>query len=514
MRIIRNHIEKDTSRLLIVIICIGISSCDPFLDEIPDNRVELNTLDKAAQLLTNGYSIASPAFTDWMTDDVQFTVGTTIRPSQLQIYNWEEVDNGGPDELDTPDFFWFQAYQAIAHANEVLAVLDDLPAVNDEDAIKKDALEGEAKLIRAYSHFMLVNMFGEHYDQDDSRNDLGVPYIKNPETTFIQQYERESVRKVYGEIEDDLLDGLDLIRDNFFLNSGKYHFNRNAALAFASRFYLWRGISGSASDLQESLQYSNELLGSNPSAFVRDMTSLEFLRAKSSITGYPQLYSSPDQSANLLLMRKISLVQRTDFGFAASNDFYNALFGQNPLPGTTDERENPAFVKGLDLSGDRGLFPVRYESLFERSSLNSNVGTPYHIGLMFRGEEVLFNRIECNIFLGNNQAAIDDLNALFERRYSGGNTEVTLESLRTFIGVENDPSFSDFLVLFNVLIIEKRKEFLAQGMRWFDAKRWGIEIDHDQADGSITTLEFGDPRWVLQLPNSAIEVGGLEPNPR
>lgn len=504
----RNHIRRVLARNFIIFLAFGIVSCDPFLDEIPDNRVELNTLDKAAQLLTNGYSIASPAFTDWMTDDVQYTLGTTIRPSQLEIYNWEEVDNGGPNEVDTPDFFWFETYQAIAHANEVLKVLDELPVSSDEDLIRKDALEGEAKLIRAYSHFMLVNMFGEHFDNETSRDDLGVPYIKDPETTFIQQYERESVRKVYGEIEDDLLDGLELISDNFFLNSGKYHFNKNAALAFASRFYLYKF------DIRESLKYSNELLGSNPTAFVRDMTSPTFLQAKSSITGYPQLYSSPDQSANLLLMRKISLVQRTDFAFAASNDFYSALFGQNPLPGTTDERENPAFVKGLDLAGDRGLFPVRYESLFERSSLNSNVGTPYHIGLMFRGEEVLLNRIECNIYLNNFEAAIDDLNVLFSKRYSGGNTEVTLASLRTFIGVENDPSFSDLLVLFNVLIIEKRKEFIAQGMRWFDAKRWGIDIVHDQPDGSASSLEFGDPRWVLQLPNSAIEVGGLEPNPR
>lgn len=501
------HISKVFNGIVLVL-GIVLGSCNSFLDEIPDNRVELNTLDKAAQLLTNGYSIASPAFTDWMTDDVQYTLGTTIRPSQLEIYLWEEVDNGGPNEVDTPDFFWFETYRAIGHANEVLAILEELPITNEEDRLKKDALEGEAKLIRAYGHFMLVSMFAEPYSESSAGGDPGVPYVKDPETTFIQQYERESVRKVYREIEDDLLDGLDLINDNFFLNSGKYHFTRNAALAFASRYYLYK------LEIRESLKYANELLGASPSAFVRDMTSTIFLQSKSSITGYPQLYSSPSQAANLLLMRKISLVQRTDFSFAASNDFYSALFGQSPLPGATDERENPAFVKGLDLNGDRGLFPVRYESLFERNSLNSNVGTPYHIGLMFRGEEVLFNRIECNMYLNNIQEAVDDLNVLFAKRYSGGNSEVSIEDLRTFIGVDDDPTFSDQLVLFNVLIIEKRKEFIAQGMRWFDMKRWGLDIVHDLPDGSLISLEFGDPRWALQIPNSAIEVGGLEPNPR
>ncbi|MEM6642928.1 MAG: RagB/SusD family nutrient uptake outer membrane protein [Bacteroidota bacterium] len=496
--------------LTLLLFGLSLGSCDSFLDEIPDNRVELNTLGKAAQLLTNGYSIASPAFTDWATDDVQYTIGTNIRPSQLQIYTWQEVENGGPNEVDTPDFFWFETYESIAHANEVLAALDDLPVVSAEDRDRRDALEGEAKLIRAYGHFMLVNMFAEHFSDASSGGDPGVPYVKDPETNFIQQYERESVRRVYGEIEDDLLDGLELISDNFFLNSGKYHFNRNAALAFASRFYLYQF------EIRESLRYSNELLGNSPESFVRDMTSETFLQAKSSITGYPQLYSSPDQAANLLLMRKISLVQRPDFSFASSNGFYNSLFAQIPVPGGTDERENPAFVKGQDLTGDQGLFPVRYENLFERSSLNSNVGTPYHIGIMFRGEEVLFNRIECNIYLNNIQEAINDLNLLFRKRYSGEFEDVTLASLRTFLAsiFGSSDGISDLNVLFNVLIIEKRKEFIAQGMRWFDAKRWGLDMIHDLPDGSLIALRDGDPRWAWQIPNSAIEVGGLEPNDR
>jgi len=62
--------------------------------------------------------------------------------------------------------------------------------------------------------------------------------------------------------------------------------------------------------IKRSLQYSNELLGSNPSQFVRDMTSDVFQAAKSSIQGYPQTYSSPDLPSNILLMRKIFLLYK------------------------------------------------------------------------------------------------------------------------------------------------------------------------------------------------------------
>jgi hypothetical protein len=506
MKAIWSHIAK---MLGTVLLGIGVFSCNDYLDEIPDNRVELDNLDKASQLLTNGYSIASPAFTDWMTTDFQFTFNTSILPIHQELYEWEEVTSGGPSAQDSPDFFWFETYNAIAHANEVLAVLAELPLATEEDQLHRDAIEAEAKLIRAYGHFMLVNIFAEHYDAQTASSDLGVPYIDEPETEFLVSYKRSTVQSVYNQIEDDLEDALELVNDNFYLNSGKYHFNRNAALAFASRFYLYK------SDYTRSVSFANQLLDTNPEAFVRDMTSDEFLQAKSSITGYPQLYSSPDLPANLLLMRKISLVQRPDFAFAIPNSYYSSLFqGTNPFPGTTDERENPAFVKGTDLQGDQGLFPVRYQSLFQRSSLNSNVGTPYHIGIMMRGEEVLLNRIECNIFLRNIDVALADLNVLFARRYSGADNQATMQSLRLARGYADQPSVSDLEVLFYAYLDERHKEFLSQGLWFFDLKRFGIPMTHTLSDGSEIRLEYEDPRWVLQLPTSAIQVGGLEPNPR
>ena len=53
-----------------------------------------------------------------------------------------------------------------------------------------------------------------------------------------------------------------------------------------------------------------------------------------------------------------------------------------------------------------------------------------------------------------------------------------------------------------------------QGLRWFDLKRYGFSVTHLLQDGSEVTLDGDDPRKALQIPSSAITVGGLEPNPR
>lgn len=485
-----------------VVLCFSLffSSCDSFLEEVPDNRVSLSDLDKAAQLLTNAYSDASYAFTDWMSDDFTYTVGTRLRPSHEQIYVWDDPISN-PNEQDTPAFFWYQTYNAISHANEVLRIIDDLE-VSDAEKPRKNAIKSEALLARAYGHFMLVNLFSEAYRPNGSVG-LGVPYIEKPETALLVKYERPTVKKVYEEIEEDLKLGLDLLDDTYFENSGKYHFNRNAALAFASRFYLYKA------DFIRSLQYSDQLLGSNPAAFVRDLTSSEFKTAESSLTGFPQLYSSPDIPGNLLLMRKESLVQRNDFAYGVERNNYSRLFSAHPFDQATDERENPAFVKGLN-----ALFPVRYESLFERNSINSDVGTPYHIALAFRGEEVLLNRVEAHMYNNNLDAALADLQVLIDRRYVGEDLALTMEGLRRFFGAEGDASFTDQNILLNYLLLERRKEFIGQGMRWFDIKRYGIQVNHVKADGSVIILQRDDKRKVLQLPKSAIEVGGLKPNER
>ena len=41
-------------------LCLGITSCSDFLDEMPDNRTELNTDQKIAKLLVSAYPDVSP----------------------------------------------------------------------------------------------------------------------------------------------------------------------------------------------------------------------------------------------------------------------------------------------------------------------------------------------------------------------------------------------------------------------------------------------------------------------
>jgi hypothetical protein len=463
-------------------------SCDKFLEENPDNRVELNSTEKAAQLLTNAYSNAAYTFTEWMGDNVVFTTGTTKLPEHNQSYQWEDVTS---INQDTPGNFWTATYDAIAHANEVLAVIETLPGEHDQ----KEAVEGEALLTRAYGHFMLVNLFAKEFNPQTADDDPGIPYVKEPETVFLKQYERGTIEDVYEDIEDDLLEGLDLVNESFYANSGKYHFTRNAALAFASRFYLWKG------DFDECVKYSSQMLGADPDVFIKDIAGL--LEESPTGENFIQQFTSPADVSNLLLIRNVTNFPVT-VGYWPSPNLVQFLYDRNPW-GTEDIRTSiryPIYLRGS------GWGLGKYEFLFERTSLTSNVGLYYSIMPAFRGEEVLLNRAESYLYLQQVAKALADLQIYIAKRYDG-NPPLTLTTLRSYYQSSNDSQN-----VLRYILEERRKEFMHEGLRWFDIKRYQISVIHDLENGGLIELTANDKRKILQIPQTAIDVGGLEPNPR
>ena len=57
---------KDIKTFLLAALTVScfsvlLTSCDDKLDEVPDNRTEIDTPEKVRKLLTSGYPLASPA---------------------------------------------------------------------------------------------------------------------------------------------------------------------------------------------------------------------------------------------------------------------------------------------------------------------------------------------------------------------------------------------------------------------------------------------------------------------
>ena len=70
------------------------------------------------------------------------------------------------------------------------------------------------------------------------------------------------VNEVYAQIEKDLKLGISLVSDIYYKHP-KFHFNKKAAYAFASRFYLMKG------EWEEVIAYADYVLGGDPKTQLR-----------------------------------------------------------------------------------------------------------------------------------------------------------------------------------------------------------------------------------------------------
>ena len=123
---------------------------------------------------------------------------------------------------------------------------------------------------------------------------MGIPYLTTPEKNALVEYNRGTVYEVYQKIEEDLKLGITLVSDAYYAKP-KFHFNKRAAYAFASRFYLFKG------EWQTVIDYANYVL-TQPKTQLRHWKKDYYdVYAFNNRPYLYQRYTQPEEEANLLI---------------------------------------------------------------------------------------------------------------------------------------------------------------------------------------------------------------------
>lgn len=95
----------------------GLTSCDKFLDTLPDNRTELNSTEKIQKLLVSAYASRTYVrFFEYASDNCELYSEGNKNTSRLieQNYNWEPIEEADNESnVNT----WQAYYNMIATAN-------------------------------------------------------------------------------------------------------------------------------------------------------------------------------------------------------------------------------------------------------------------------------------------------------------------------------------------------------------------------------------------------------------
>lgn len=527
---IKNIIYKGSLMLASVAI---LASCSDQLDTLPDNRTTLDTPKKIAGLLVTAYPDRTPTlFNEWMSDNTDYMGAQNSQGNRGgdQYFFWQEQTEGGND---SPEQVWMLYYEGIYKANEALA------AIEDQGGPKNDILrnsKGEALLIRAYDHFILANEFCRPYNGKTSTKDAGLYYATGIAdfSAAAEQSNRGTVADVYEKIAADIEAGIPLLNDTYEVP--KYHFNKQAAYAFATRFYLYY------EKWEKAKEYADKLLGSNPAASLRDYRALQAMPLSKSDQAVKsaEAYCSASADCNLLVQTSVSNAGMALGPWLISKRYTltnylseTELFNSNNIWGTSSN----LIWKPFTVNSGENNFALLMKLPREFEVRNTTTGSGYlrTLNVDFTMDEALLNRAEAEIMLGQNDAACADM-TIWMKNFFNTNVTLTPTSVQTYFktvpyayadAAKMVPSFKKHISprftidaegsvqesLLQCLLNFRRIETVHQGMRWMDIRRYNIEIPrrligaNGKPSKNLDWLEKDDPRQVVQIPQSIREAG-------
>ncbi len=494
-----------------------LTSCSDFLSTLPDNRAQVDSETKISQLLVSAYPGANYSVVAELSSD-NFVDNNAILPVNLaafdrmhdEIFAWNAVTSSTQE--DSPSYVWESYYAAIAAANKALQAIEELKITQPQ--LNLNPQKGEALLSRAYSHFVLVNIFAKTYkDETASAQDMGIPYATEPETVVQGNYKRESVQAVYAKIQKDLEEGIGLITDQAY-KVPKYHFNKKTTAAFAARFYLYKR------DYEKVVLYANEVLGASPESVLRNWD-----KNYDNSDAIGNDYIDSQAACNLLLLPTSSVFNRIFGTRYGHNDA--AMSGSTYGRGPTWNDFLPCFYGKLYIRDeqDYGVFFPKTNEFFEYTDKIAGIGYAHVVRTEFTTDETLLCRAEALIYLNRTAEAVADLERWNKSHLAP--TTLTEQIIRNFYVSNNtlfvktlnndklSPSFTLSAAqrpLIHCVLHFRRIETMFEGLRWFDIKRYGIEIEHNISGTGNTKLLYNDDRRAIQIPQEVISAG-IAPNP-
>ena len=548
--------KRDIFKLLFLSATMALCSCNDFLDELPDNRAELDSAEKINKLLVSAYPSRSYVIMCEFASDNNDDAGEANHPGSgvgSRLYHnsyWMDMNEA---ENDSNINTWQAYYNCIGVANTALQAIEDLGT-----PVQLLPAKGEALLCRAYAHFCLTMLYCLPYHPEKASEYLGITYLDAPETTLNPTYVRDNLEYVYEHIAADIEAGIPLISDDNY-SVPKYHFNRAAACAFASRFYLYY------MKWDKVVKYANEVLGVNPASLMCDWEQVSQLLWDGQTRC--RAYIDTSKKHNLMMIPLVSNAGNCFFAWSGTANRFphnnrvckcETFRAKRPMGGPFDLwKKNASFdlyrhapFQWEDNITNKVYMPKWYP-YWEVTDAVTGVGIGRSVFVAFTTNETILNRAEAYIHLKEYDKAVDDMEIWAESIYKVGQQGVEPLTRERINEVYGDPTSSLYIEeyttekptsrkplhphgfeiepgeqenMIQCLLFCRRLETLGDGLRWGDVKRYGIVVDRfddtnyidDTTTGWTVSATLGekDLRRAFQIPIEVTSSGGIVRNPR
>lgn len=465
------------SGVMLVPAFLWLSACEGFLKEDPQDRIAQDRFYQSAEDATAavnsvyanlGSTSSGPEgiyhSTTWVSmglasDEMNNKQEGAIANDQLGTFSW----NAENSSINT---IWRIHYKTITLAN---IAIERIPPI-DMDETLKNRLVNEAKFLRALAYFNLVRMYGNVPLLIREDNPL------NPEVS--------DAEAVYSQIISDLQAAESLPVDGE-IQEGRA--TQGAAKALLAKVYLtrkdWTNASAKALEVIQSGKYG--LWDNFADVFKhgnRNGKEALFSVGFGDGGGSISFWEFGQFNVRLLppeLSKEISGIRNTQGWQVATKDLYDSYAAQ-------DTRKEVTFL--TQFTNDKGaivkLNNIYIQKYWDRQA-EPVAGDSQQDFPVIRYSDVLLTYAEAQAELGNFGPANQYLNLVRKRANLAAVNIVSVAAFREEV------------------LDQRRKEFVAEGHRWFDLVRTGTLDQKVQEAKSITVKPMYN---LLPLPQRERDV--------
>lgn len=434
---------KIKTLIIPILAALVLVACDDFLDITPTGKVIAKTGDEYRALLTYEYKYfpKDRYMTTVRTDEVimdKSKSSSTDLDAYLDLWRWKD-DNPSPT---TTYFSWRTYYHSIYIANYIIEHQEE---ITDATADEISQLVGEAYMMRAYCHFLLVNLYAEPFTHCNPAVTRGVPMQLQADVNAMPG--SSSVEAIYQQVLADLAQAEQDLKVDKWEEGKNYRFNKSSVQALRARTYLYMGR------WQDALDAADAVIAAHGE--LEDLNSSAVL---------PNSFKSVE---NIVALERFS-----------SNLF------------TVINMPSPDFIS-MYRSGDQ-----RRTKFFKRvtsSSYALQKGGNDEYASTFRTSEAYLTAAEAAARLGHLEDAVDYLIPLMEKRLNASAYQATMELVEAM----------DQDALIQEILDERARELAFEGHRWNDLRRTTQPELTRTYDGEVYTLVAD--RYTMRFPTGAVE---------
>lgn len=372
-------------------------------------------------------------------DDYQYNnIGGSNRASFYYDMNYQTASEFS-SSISSSNVAWKSPYIVIGRANRIIAAAEG-GALSDAAEAKAtiDQYAAEAKVLRALAHFDLVRIYGKPYTEDQGAS-LGVPLVTGVLESNAKPA-RSTVAEVYTQVVKDLTEAIS--SNALATETEPGYVSVWGAKAILSRVYLNMGDYANALSVAEDI-----IKNSRAALWTRD----QYFKAWDA--------STPNESEFLFRLNVAGSTDNNDLngiGNLQQRDGYKEMVATKKFVDmlTSDPKDvrNDMF---LTATAPKEVATYGTNKVF-LNKLRGQGGNLRNVTIVpiIRLSEVYLTAAECAFRNNDKTKAVEYLNDLVKNRTT------TVASLAT---VDN--------ITLERILIERRKELIGEGQRYFDALR-------------------------------------------